>query len=71
VVLPSRPMSGEPANFNARAMARWLARRGRPRAKRQERGPQPTLGDLQRTTPWVRVWCEKGQHRAPLACESP
>ena len=38
-------MSGEPANFNA--MARWLERRGRLRAKRQQPGPRPTLGDLQ------------------------
>jgi hypothetical protein len=61
-------MSGEPANFNARAMARWLAKRGRPRTKRQQPGPRPTLGDLQRATPWVWVWCEKCQHHAPLAC---
>ena len=31
-------MSGEPSNFNARAMARWLASRGRPHAKRQAAG---------------------------------
>jgi hypothetical protein len=31
-------MSGEPANFNARAMVRWLASRGRPHAKRQFAG---------------------------------
>jgi hypothetical protein len=61
-------MSGEPANFNARAMARWLASRGRPRAKRPPPGPRPTLGDLQRATPWVWIWCEKCQHSAPLAC---
>jgi len=62
-------MSGEPANFNARAMARWLARRGEtPRARRQQPGPQPTLGDLQHATPWVWVWCERCQHHAPLAC---
>jgi len=47
-------MSGEPANFNARAMARWLAKRGQtPRARRQQPGPRPTLGDLQHATPWV------------------
>jgi hypothetical protein len=34
-------MSGEPANFNARAMARWLASRGRPNAKRLPPGPRP------------------------------
>ena len=38
-------MSGEPANFNARATARWLASRGRPRTKRRQLGPRPTLGD--------------------------
>jgi hypothetical protein len=31
-------------------------------------GPIPTLGDLQRTTPWVWLWCERCQHHAPLAC---
>ena len=61
-------MSGEPANFNARAMARWLAKHGRPQSKRQRPGPRPTLGDLQRATPWVWVWCERCQHHAPLAC---
>ena len=29
---------------------------------------RPTLGDLQRATPWVWVWCKKGRHHAPLAC---
>src|SRR5690242_4115053 len=31
-------------------------------------GPIPTLGELQRTTPWVWLWCERCQHHAPLAC---
>jgi len=31
-------MSGEPANFNARATARWLASCGRPHTKRQPPG---------------------------------
>ena len=31
-------------------------------------GPRPTLGELQRTTPWVWLWCERCQHHAPLAC---
>ena len=31
-------MSGEPANFNARAMARWLASCGRPHTERQPPG---------------------------------
>jgi hypothetical protein len=58
----------QPADFNARAMARWLASRGRPRTKRRQLGPRPTLGDLQRATPWVWMWCERCQHHAPLAC---
>src|SRR6516225_9620765 len=33
-----------------------------------ERGPIPTLGELQRATPWVWLWCERCQHHAPLAC---
>jgi len=33
-----------------------------------EVGPRPTLGELQRTTPWVWLWCERCQHHAPLAC---
>jgi hypothetical protein len=61
------PMSGEPSNFNARAMARWLASRGRPHAKRQPAGPRPTLGDLQRSHCWTWVYCEKCLHHAPMA----
>src|SRR5262249_58446391 len=34
----------------------------------RELGPRPTLGELQRTTPWVWLWCERCQHHAPLAC---
>jgi len=33
--------------------------------------PRPTLGELQRTTPWVWLWCERCQHHAPLACAVP
>jgi hypothetical protein len=33
-----------------------------------EHGPRPTLGELQRATPWVWLWCEGCQHHAPLAC---
>jgi hypothetical protein len=59
-------MSGEPSNFNARAMARWLASRGRPHAKLQLPGPRPTLGQLHRSH-WTWVCCEKCLHRAPMA----
>ena len=33
----------------------------------REHGPRPTLGELQRTTPWVWLWCERCQRHAPLA----
>jgi hypothetical protein len=39
-----------------------------PNSAMRESGPRPTLGDLQRTTPWVWLWCERCQHHAPLAC---
>jgi hypothetical protein len=70
ILSPSRyanPMSGEPANFNARAMARWLAIRGRPRAERQPPGPRPTIAELQRSHCWTWVYCEKCLHHAPMA----
>lgn len=31
-------------------------------------GPIPSLGELQRTTPWVWLHCERCQYHAPLAC---
>ena len=37
----------------------------------REFGRRPTLGELQRTTPWVWLWCERCQHHAPLACAVP
>ena len=49
-------MSGEPANFNARAMARWLVSRGRPNAKRLPPGPRSMLGQLQRSQCWTWVY---------------
>jgi hypothetical protein len=61
------PMSGEPSNFNARAMARWLASRGRSHAKWQPPGPRPTLVELQRSHCWIWVYCEKCLHHAPMA----
>jgi hypothetical protein len=39
-----------------------------PNFRMRDFGPRPTLGDLQRTTPWVWLWCERCQHHAPLAC---
>src|SRR5215469_1530015 len=40
----------------------------RPNFHMRELGPRPTLGELQRSTPWVWLWCERSQHHAPLAC---
>ena len=40
-------------------------------SRMRELGPRPTLGELQRTTPWVWLWCERCQHHAPLACAVP
>jgi hypothetical protein len=57
-------MSGEPHYLSLRDLAFWQSRRrhtSRP-------GPRPTLGDLQRSTPWVWMHCERCQHYAPLAC---
>ena len=34
-------------------------------------GPRPTLGDLQRTTPWLWLHCEGCSHYSPLACAVP
>jgi hypothetical protein len=34
----------------------------------RDSGPRPTLGELQRSTPWIWLWCERCQHHAPLAC---
>jgi len=28
----------------------------------REFGPRPTLGELQRSTPWIWLWCERCQH---------
>ena len=35
---------------------------------RRYTGPRPTLGDLQRATPWVWVYCAKCPHHSPMAC---
>jgi len=61
-------MSGEPAKFSGKDMARWLASRRRYKSRA---GPRTTLGDLQRSTPWVWLWCERCQHHSPLACAVP
>jgi hypothetical protein len=43
----------------------------RPNSVMREFGRRPTLGELQRPTPWVWLWCERCQHHAPLACAVP
>lgn len=60
-------MSGEPARFSGKDLDRWIASRRRYKSKSQP-GPRATLGDLQRSTPWVWLWCERCQHHSPLAC---
>jgi hypothetical protein len=57
-------MSGEPANFSLRDAALWRARKH----YKSRPGPRPTLGDLQRSTLWVWMHCERCQHRAPFVC---
>jgi hypothetical protein len=57
-------MSGEPAKFNLRDAALWRSRKHYKSAP----GPRPTLGDLQRATPWLWMHCARCQHQAPFAC---
>jgi hypothetical protein len=57
-------MSGEPNYLTLRDAAYWQSR-SRHKARP---GPRPTLGDLQRSTPWVWLWCERCHHHAPFAC---
>jgi hypothetical protein len=38
---------------------------------KRDPGPRPTLGDLQRATPWVWLHCEACPHYSPLACAVP
>jgi hypothetical protein len=57
-------MSGEPNYLTLRDAVYWQSRsrhKSRP-------GPRPTLGDLQRSTAWVWLWCERCHHHAPFAC---
>lgn len=58
-------MSGEPATFSGQDMNRWLASRRHYKSRPTRRA---TLGDLQRSTPWVWLCCERCQHHSPLAC---
>jgi hypothetical protein len=56
-------MSGEPHYLSLRDLAYWQSRP----QHRSPPGPRPTLGDLQRATSWVWLWCERCQHKAPAA----
>jgi hypothetical protein len=58
-------MSGEPANFSPKDLARWLATR--PRARKRPPGPRPTLAQLHKGHCWLWLWCERCQHHAPMA----
>jgi hypothetical protein len=61
-------MSGEPAKFSGNEMERWLASR---RIYKSKPGTRATLGDLQRSTPWIWLWCERCQNHSPLVCAVP
>ena len=58
-------MSGEPADFDDRDMARWISQR-RP-TRRQPPGPRPTLAQMHKSHPWLWVWCDRCHHHAPMA----
>jgi hypothetical protein len=57
-------MSSEPHHLSLRDLSYWQSRRTHKSAP----GRRPTLGDLQRSTPWVWMHCERCQHSAPFAC---
>lgn len=33
---------------------------------KRPQGPVPTLGQLQKSTDWFWIWCERCQHHAPM-----
>jgi hypothetical protein len=55
-------MSGERRTLQNYAY--WSSRK----TNKSPPGPRPTLGDLQRSTPWLWLWCDRCQHKAPFAC---
>jgi hypothetical protein len=55
-------MSGEPNHITIRELSYWQSRK----THKSPPGPRPTLGDLQRSTPWVWMHCERCQHSAPF-----
>ena len=60
-------MSGEPANFTLQDAAHWRARERR----KSPPGPQPTLGEMQRTSSWWWIHCARCPHFAALAFAAP
>lgn len=56
-------MSRDPHYLNLRDIAYWESRH----RHRSPTGPQPTLGQLQRTSCWWWLHCERCQHQAPMA----
>jgi hypothetical protein len=67
-LFPGQLIGGAPAHGRQHiALLDVIATLDRIRHMRQH-GPRPTLGELQRATPWVWLWCERCQHHAPLAC---
>jgi hypothetical protein len=60
-------MSGEPHYLSLRDLAYWQSRR----THRSPPGPRPTLGQLQRSSCWWWLHCQRCQHRAPIALAPP
>ncbi|HEY2533440.1 MAG TPA: hypothetical protein VGJ20_36835 [Xanthobacteraceae bacterium] len=58
-------MSGERRTLQNYAY--WSSRK----THRSPAGPRPTLGDLQRSSSWWRLWCERCSHYAPMAFAAP
>ena len=60
-------MSGEPNHITLRDLAYWQSRR----SYKSKPGPRPTLGDLQRSSSWWWLHCERCRHSAPVAFAAP
>jgi hypothetical protein len=57
-------MSGEPHHLSPRDLAYWQSRH----QYRSLPGPLPTLGELQQTSCWWWLHCERCQHKAAFMC---
>ena len=60
-------MSGEPHHLSLRDLAYWQSRP----QHRSPPGPRPTLGQLQRSSSWWWLNCQRCQHKAPMAFAAP